>query len=663
MHSFSIRCRPLVWACLSLCVSAAQSQSRWVNGEEVVVTGQFQKEPLADVLPSYSVITREDIERAPARDLYELIQGLPGVDATRVGPPGNPITVSMRGASSAQTLVLVDGMAFSAQGAIGAISPFEAIPLNMVQRIEILRGNATAQYGPGAVGGVIHIMTDMAGDDLAPGTQRYKAGITVGRFGEQQKSVGMVLRGDETRLQLSAGQNESRGYDALMPAKYSTGGFGRNANPGPNGYKQEFYSLGLTHDLSRRTQLGLRLTHSRLNAEFDNAYADRSSDVWRNKTQLGFLGMHIKHQLTENWSTRLQYTESQNLQSTDTNGSFNPSYGSFDSKMKSWQWDHSVALSDRHMLTTGLAASRLQLDAKHTGFVYVGPGDYDYAEIPVVLNPKISTHRFYVGLGSQWNALNTQVTLSRDQLGGGVGSNNFLLGAGYALGSGYKVTATRSSAMLAPTVGQRYDASFGGNPGLRPERSYSDEAGLQFQGEKFKWRLVAFQARYSNLISAGSQLVSDPFWRDQGVYQFENIGESRNKGYEWGSSWVSGPWQVGLGMTWQNPENLNTTIKPLNKAHRFGQWRLGYQVSPNTRLSWVVYGTSQRYTLAPGDSSSAPSVTSGYSLHHLAAEHQISPKLIAKFSLLNAGDQSQSPVAGYAPQPRTWLLGLSYLSR
>jgi len=157
--------------------------------------------------------------------------------------------------------------------------------------------------------------------------------------------------------------------------------------------------------------------------------------------------------------------------------------------------------------------------------------------------------------------------------------------------------------------------------------------------------------------------VSDPFWRDQGVYQFENIGESRNKGYEWGSSWVSGPWQVGLSMTWQNPENLNSTIKPLNKANRFGQWRLGYQVSPNTRLSWVVYGTSQRYTLAPGDSSSSPSVTSGYSLHHLSAEHKLSPQLSAKFSLLNAGDQSQSPVAGYAPQPRTWLLGLSYLSR
>jgi outer membrane cobalamin receptor len=367
--------------------------------------------------------------------------------------------------------------------------------------------------------------------------------------------------------------------------------------------------------------------------------------------------------LTENWSTRLQYSESQNKQSTETNGSFNPSYGSFDSRMKSWQWDHHWAWSDRHILTGGLTSSRLQLDATHTGFVYVGPNPYDYAEIPVVLKPTISTQRIYAGLGSQWAAWNTQITLSRDELGGGVGSNNFLLGAGYALGSGYKLTATRSSAMLAPTVGQRYDASFGGNPSLRPERSFSDEAGLQFQGQKLKWRLVAFQARYTNLISSGSQLVSDPYWREQGVYQFENIGESRNKGYELGGSWVYGPWQMGLGMTWQTPENIHSDIKPINKAQRFGQWRLGYQVSPNTRLSWVSIGTSQRYTLAPGDSSSAPSVTSGYSLHHLSAEQKLSPQLSAKFSLLNAGDKSQSPVAGYAPQPRTWLLGLSYQSR
>ena len=80
----------VVGACLSLCLATAQAQSPWVQGTETVVTGQLLREPLSDVLPSYGVITRDDIARSAASDLYELINGLPGVDATRVGPPGNP---------------------------------------------------------------------------------------------------------------------------------------------------------------------------------------------------------------------------------------------------------------------------------------------------------------------------------------------------------------------------------------------------------------------------------------------------------------------------------------------------------------------------------------------------------------------------------------------
>lgn len=651
---------PRVGACLVFCASLAHAQSNWVQGPETVVTGQMLREPLADVLPAYSVITRDEIARSPARDLYELINGLPGVDATRVGPPGNPITVSMRGASSAQTLVLVDGMPFGAQGAIGALSPFEAIPLNMIQRVEILRGNATAQYGPGAVGGVIHIMTTAMGDELAPGTQKAQASVAAGRFGEQQLSASLAVRGDDTRWYLGAGKNQSRGYDALIPSIYSRGGFGFQANPGPNGHAQEFYNLGLSRQLSRQTEIGLRLTHTRLKAEFDNAYADRITDVWQNKTQVGFMGLYLKHQFSADWNTRLQYSQSQNKQSTYTNGAFNASYGSFDSTQKIWQWDHTIAVSDRHMLSAGVTSNQLQLDAVHTGFVYVGPGLYDYAEIPVVLKPSLHTQRWYAGLGSQWSALNTQLTLSHDELGQGVSSHNFLLGAGLALGGGYKLTATRSSALLAPTIGQRFDASFGGNPALLPERSFSNEAGIQYSADKFQWRLVAFQVHYSNLISAGSEKVSDPFWRDQGVYQFENIGQSRNRGLELGAQWRLGRWQLGLGATAQEPENLNSAIKPLNKARRFGQMRVTYQLSPETRLNWTAYASSHRYSLAPGDSSLAPTHTPGYSVHHLAAEQRLSKQLSAKFSLLNALDRRDSVVAGYAAQPRTWLVGLTY---
>jgi vitamin B12 transporter len=653
MSKLPLRRNALLLASLSLFAPFAMAQSDWVQGKETVVVGQMLREPLADVLPSVSVLTQQDIQRMPVRDLFELINGLPGVEATRVGSPGNPVSVSMRGASSAQTLVLVDGVPFGSQSAIGALSPLEAIPLGLVQRVEVLRGNATAQYGPGAVGGVINITTHA--DPVWDGATRINGSAGFGKFGEHQLAASLSTQWGNQQLQMSAGKSESRGYTAMNPALYAQGGFGSTANPAPNGFGNEFYSLGWAQRIDRQTEWGLKLNHSRLNTQFDNNYADAVTDTWEGKTQVDFLSLYAKREFTKDWISRLQYSESQNKQSTYTNGSFNPSYGSFDTRFKNWNWDNSYALSALHLISFGLATSQIQLNAHHLGYLQNGDA------IPVDLQPKLNTGRAFVGAASLWGDLNTQLTLSRDQLGQGIGSSNFLVGAGYALGQGYKLTATRSSALLAPTVGQRYDPAYGGNPSLLPERSFSNEAGIQYSADQLRWRLVAFQVEYRNMISLGDQLVSDPFWSSQGITQLENLGRSRNTGYELSSNWRQGRWSLGLNLTWQNPQNIDSSIKPINKARRFGSLRAGFDVNPSTRLSWMTYMTADRYTLSPSDfSASSPSRTSGYAVHNLALEHNWSKVWSGKFSLINAFDKQYSPVAGYMPQPRTWLFNLKY---
>lgn len=659
MRLLKHKCQPLVWAISFLFSVQSHAQVPWVQGEETVVVGQLLQEPLADVLPSVTVMTRQEIQSAPARDVFELINGLPGVEATRVGPMGSPISVSMRGASSAQTLVLIDGLPISAQGSIGAISPLEAIPLGLIQRVEILRGNATAQYGQGAVGGVINIMTSGAAKDLKEGTSRTQASVTLGRFAEHQVAASVATKFDGNALSLSLGKNESRGYNALNPSSYSNGygGF-YAANPGPNGYVNEFYSMAWSRQISNETELGFKASHSRLNSQFDNIYADSPNDVWENKTAVSLYSLYIKQNVNQDWLTRLQYSDSQNDQATYTNGAFNQSYGSFATRYKNWSWENTYALTDRQLMTFGLTSSHIQLNASHLGYLS------DYTAVPVSITPVLNTARLYAGLASQWDRWNTQLTLSQDQLGQGISTGNFLAGLGYSLGGGYKATATRSSAMLAPTVGQKYDPSYGGNPSLSPERSFSDEVGIQFRTENLNWRLVAFKVQYQNMISSGTHLVSDPFWASQYVYQLENLGQSRNKGYEWSSNWRQGPLNLGLNLTVQSPENLDTNIKPINKAGRFGSLRAGYEWSGQTKLNWMTYMTSDRYTLSPSpnDTAASPSRASGYAVHNLALTHQWDAHWSGKFSLMNVFDKHYSPIVGYVPQPRTWLFTLSHQS-
>jgi vitamin B12 transporter len=647
----------LALACVCLFAASSHAQTPSAPGQEVVVVGQLLQEPLANVLPSVTVISRQDIQKAPARDLFELINGLPGVEATRTGPMGSPISVSMRGASSAQTLVLIDGMPISSQSSIGALSPLEAVPLGMIQRIEILRGNATAQYGQGAVGGVINITTSAAAQDLAEGTTRTQASMTLGRFAEHQVAASVATQFEGNALSLSAGKNEARGYNALNPTSYSDG-FGGvyAANPGPNGYANEFYNMAWSRQFSKETEVGFKFNHSSLNSQFDNIYADAPTDVWQNKSTLSLYSLYLKQNITQDWLTRLQYSDSQSKQATYTNGVFNPSYGSFLTHYKNWNWENTCALTEHQLMSFGLTSSHIQLNANHLGYLS------DDTAVPVSITPSLDTSRVYAGLASQWGRWNTQLTLSQDQLGQGISTGNFLAGAGYALGGGYKATATRSSAMLAPTVGQKYDPSYGGNPNLLPERSFSDEAGLQFQSENLKWRLVAFKVQYQNMISSGTTLVSDPFWAAQNVYQLSNLNHSRNKGYEWSSNWRHGPLSLGLSLTVQSPENLDTDIKPINKAGRFGSLRAGYDFSGRTQLNWMTYMTSDRYTISPSptDTSASPSRASGYAVHSLALVHQWDAHWSGKFSLMNVFDKHYSQIVGYAPQPRTWLFTLNH---
>lgn len=105
---------------------------------------------------SVDVITREDIDRSSARNLAELLALRPGVDIYARSPA--QADVSLRGGTAEQTLVLVDGVrASDAQSSHYTLDL--AVPLDAIERVEILRGAASSLYGPDAVGGVVNIVT------------------------------------------------------------------------------------------------------------------------------------------------------------------------------------------------------------------------------------------------------------------------------------------------------------------------------------------------------------------------------------------------------------------------------------------------------------------------------------------------------------------------
>ena len=128
--------------------------------QNVVVTASRAPEPLDSTLWSTTVLTRADIEARQPSSLAELLGDLAGINIVNNGGLGKVSTVLMRGAESDHTLLLVDGMRVAS--ATAGTAPFELIPLEQIDRIEVVRGPRSTLYGSDAMGGVIQIFTRQA---------------------------------------------------------------------------------------------------------------------------------------------------------------------------------------------------------------------------------------------------------------------------------------------------------------------------------------------------------------------------------------------------------------------------------------------------------------------------------------------------------------------
>lgn len=163
--------------------------------------------------PSATLTVRDAKEaRAEAKDAAELLTSTPGAVVQDSGGAGQRKTLSLRGAAPNAVLVLLDGVPLSGPGAAMDLS---RIPTSALERIEVLRGGGSARYGPGAMGGVVNLVTR-----TPDGTSRLFADVTQGSFVTTQLSAGgatSLLGGDGLVLLhglRSEGTYDFR-YDAL----------------------------------------------------------------------------------------------------------------------------------------------------------------------------------------------------------------------------------------------------------------------------------------------------------------------------------------------------------------------------------------------------------------------------------------------------------------
>lgn len=169
---------------------------------EIVVTATRTRQALEDVPLTTTVILRESIEALPVRDMDELLTLVTGTQI-RTTIPGGLGTVGVRGSQSAQVLVTLDGMPLN--DLFNGLTDLSMLPLDRVERIEIVHGPASHLYGANALGGVINIITRKP-------TAATEFGVAQGSFNTRDVSLNVGRAGNRHGLGLAATLNRSDGW-------------------------------------------------------------------------------------------------------------------------------------------------------------------------------------------------------------------------------------------------------------------------------------------------------------------------------------------------------------------------------------------------------------------------------------------------------------------
>lgn len=221
-HRAAVALSALVCATPALARPADEApQAQTTNAGDIVVTATGGREQqVKDAAASISVITREDLERLPYREVTDALLEVPGVTVTT--GEGNSRDISIRGMAPQYTLILVDGKRLTARESRtngGSISEGGLLPpLEAIERIEVVRGPMSSIYGSDAMGGVVNVITrsisnSWRGSVRANGT--LQLGEEFGDYHDASFYLSGPIVGDALGLQVQGSLNRRNEDDVI----------------------------------------------------------------------------------------------------------------------------------------------------------------------------------------------------------------------------------------------------------------------------------------------------------------------------------------------------------------------------------------------------------------------------------------------------------------
>jgi vitamin B12 transporter len=578
-----------------------------------VVTATRVAEPAEQTLASVTVITRDDIDRLQPDSVLELLTGLAGISIDNAGGLGKPSSVFVRGTEDDETLVLIDGIR------VGSVSTgttaFEQLPVDQIDRIEIVRGPRSSLYGSDAIGGVIQIFTRRGDGNLAPSFS-----VGGGTYATWDGQAGLSGGDEHAWYSLSVAGLHTNGFPACRGygAPLYVGCF-VNPPPGDDGYWNASGSLRGGYRFDNGLELSADWLRVYGNTQYDGDIVNSS------RVAEQVLGGSVSLPTFGIWHSTISGGQSQD----DSNDYLDGVYvDNFDSRRNSVSWQNELQFAPRQQLVAGVD--------------YVQDRLISSTPFPVTSRADTGEFAQYEGGFGPAEILASLRSDHDEEFGQHYTGS---AAVGYTLSQAVRLTASYGTAFEAPTFNDLYFPGYG-NPDLKPVSSRSVEVDLSGRWSTLSWMLSGFETHVDDLITY-----------DAATGAPANVGRSLIRGLEgtFAGSWQN--WRSQLALTLLDPRDRtpgdDDALLP-RRAEQTARWDIDRQIGVfSAGATWFESG--RRF-----DDLANTQSLGGYSTLDLRGGCQFARNWLLQLRLSNLLDKHYETAEYYNQPGRAFYVTLRY---
>jgi vitamin B12 transporter len=580
--------------------------------DSYVITATRTLQKLEDTLSSVTVIERADIERSQARTLDELLAGVEGVAIARQGGIGQPTSVYVRGGESDHVLWIIDGVRIGS--VTTGIPALQDLPLDTVERIEIVRGARSSLYGADAMGGVVQIFTRRGG-----GADR-SLRVTAGSNGTRQLALGHGLGDESAWIDLQVSHLETDGINACLGLPFPPGGGCFTSEPDRDPYRNTSVNLGTGYRFDGGATLEVFAQRAEARVSFDSSFLNQS-DLINQAAGLKFVaepvpGWRSTVTAGRSWDESTSFSASASFTSV-----FNSSRDTV-----TWQNEWRAGTGD-FLIGADFLKDRVESDVSFTR-----PSRDNLAAFA----------QYAFGFGSQDLAFAARLD-DNEQFGSNATGS---LAWGMRLSGGLQAYASVGSAFKAPSFNELYYPDFS-NPNLAPERALTSEIGLKQRLSWGRWSVSAYRSEVEDLIAF-----------DVETYLPKNVSKASLGGIEGAIEWQGGPWRMSQTLGWLSAEDRSQGFNRGRELPRRPAW------SGRSSIEWsgprVDLGASVQFASRRYDDLANSRELGGYATVDLTGAWRVSSDTEVQLRLANAFDRRYETATLYPALGREFFVTLRY---